>query len=487
MKNLAYSHEEVLTTLISALINWVDDEMPGALDYGDISLKQGMERYFYFSAVHQPELLKPLLSAASGWRLSTPRSFVTDLHDEILVAGGHLAWLARAKGFLKTILRICKFIWNRRSVQPPADVLSRIGLFAINARFVRFFAEYAQALGKEKILFFCTTVEAASVAASMGYAVATESAENIDIRKVKLPVLSALFPAYCAVLQTYLRVHGTMANYQPATMVFAEGTSMEDQVAGLAARMDRIPTVRLQSGRGGILHSGYRNMAFDKMLCWGNGFVKRYQQHTPKAEYIITGNPSLPISNERKTLNPSHVTCVIFTQPVNKFLSTTHYEILVMLTRRLLSQHEGMRVLVRKHPVDKCESFDLLATDYPDKIVLADYRTWSLKRVMESADITVGFYSTTLSESAACGVIPFILKLEDAHSVFPFPEQHGAAIEVSDVEAALVAIESLLNDPVKQAVIRQNMARFTTEFFGPQDGKAMQRIIHCLLETSGIH
>ena len=487
MTDLPDSHEEKLTDLISALLSWVDHEMPGALDYGNVSLKQGLERHFYFSAVHLPSELYPLLRAASGWRLSAPHSFLTDFYDEILPASDHRPWLWRPKAVLKTMLRICKFMWTRKSFQFRASALSSIGLFAINARFVRFFAEYADALGKDKVLFFCANVEAANVASSLGYPVAMETAENIDTRQIKLPVLHFLFPAYWAALQSYLRLHGTIARYQPAALVFAEGTSMEDQLAGLAARLDRIPTIRLQSGRGGILHSGYRNMAFDKMLCWGNGFVKRYQQHTPEAEYIITGSPLLSATTERKAFDASHVTCVILTQPINKYLSKMHYEELATLASLLLAQYAGMHLLIRKHPLDQCTSLDSLVDDYPQQVTITDAQTWSLKRVMETADIAVGFYSTTLSESAACGVIPFILKLENTHSVFPFPEQYGAAIEVPNIDAALEAMDHLLHDAAKQLALRQNMARFATDFFGPQDGKAMERIVHCVFETAGVH
>jgi len=461
------------------------------LGYGDVTFKSALERFFYFSAARHPASLMSLLEATAGWRRETADSPLTALYDDLAERSSHRA-LSNATTFMKNVLRRCRYLLGRttlqtRELQPPRNALSRIGFFVINPRFVQFFKEYAEVLGKEKILFFCTSPEAAAIAASMGYEVTVEKTDLLENRKIRIPVTHPLFDAYWTALQSYLRLHGTIAVYQPATLVFAEGTSMEDQLAGLAAKQYGIPTIRLQSGRAGVLHSGYRRMAFDKMLCWGEGFVDRYRQYTPDAEYVITGSPVINVASDRPAFNGERVTCVIFTQPINRHLSEAHYKALTSLATNLLTRYNGMHILVRKHPLDICRSLDALAERYPGKVTLADYRTWPLQRVMSSADIAVGFYSTTLSEAAACGVIPIILKLEDGHSVFPFPERYGAAIEAPNVDAVMQWITRLLNDPGEQAAIKRNMHHFASRFFGPQDGNAIERTVNCMIRSAGEH
>lgn len=492
MSKLVHVSDEVLADLINDIFRWLEQWDSELLLYGNVDLGGALERFFYFSTVQQPSALTPLLEAATGWRSESAPSSLTKLYDDLVVMNGRPGVLAKVVAIVKSSLRYCRHLAQRllpqgKCFQPSQSELSIIGFFAINPRFVQFFKEYAEALGKERVVFFCATPEAANTATSMGFAVAREKTDALENTKVKISLTHPLFAAYWMVLQSYLKLQGMIATYRPATLVFAEGTSMEDQLAGVAARHYGIPTIRLQSGRAGVLHAGYRRMAFDKMLCWGEGFARRYRQYTPEAEYVITGSPLVAASADRVAFNAGRVTCAIFTQPINKHINETHYEALTGLATRLLARYDGMRILVRKHPVDKCLSLDALAERYPDKVTLADYRTWPLQRVMESADIAAGFYSTTLSESAACGVIPFILKLDDAHSVFPFPEQYGAAIEVPDVDAAMVWVDKLLNDPAEQTAIRQNMACFASEFFGPQDGKAIERTVNCMLQTAGVH
>src|SRR5690606_23846938 len=132
-------------------------------------------------------------------------------------------FLSKAIASLKTVLRVCKFIVKRKHLQLDASQTSRIGFFAINARFVRFFEDYARSLGREKVLFFCATAEAAHAATELGFPVAMETAGKIELHKLNLSITHPLFPAYWIVLQSYLRLSGTIHHYQPATIVFAEG------------------------------------------------------------------------------------------------------------------------------------------------------------------------------------------------------------------------------------------------------------------------
>lgn len=486
MQDSAISYELKLTDLISALVDWVDNQMPGALHYGSMPLKGCLERYFYFSTMHNPSHLLPLLYAAAGWRLSAPESFLTEFYDEMLSASKNTSQLSSAKALLKTVLRACKFLYRRKRPQPPASQISRIGLFAINGRFVRVFSEYAAELGKENILFFCANAETAEVASSLGFPVAMETPESIAPSKIQLSFLHPLFPAYWVALQNYLQLHGTIVRYRPSLMSFAEGTSMEDHIAALAARLQGVPTVRLQSGRGGIMHSGYRNMAFDKMLCWGEAFKKHYQQYSPMPEYIVTGSPlmnDLKVTIQSQTDN--HFDKItILTQPLNVYINEHEYQELVRLAEKLATTPH-LKVIVRKHPVDKSTVFETLAQKYPS-IQLMPHTRYSLAEVLSQSLCTVGFYSTTLSESAACGVIPIMIKLKDEYSVFPHPERHQAALVASNMNEAYALILDIVRTPHNFMALKENMRLFSEKFFGDHSNQAMDSILTIIKDTAGI-
>ncbi|MDH5573114.1 MAG: hypothetical protein OEY89_15240, partial [Gammaproteobacteria bacterium] len=429
------SNEEKITDLIDALFNWIEKENSSLLSYGKVNFRGALERFFYFSSVNRLEALRPLLNAARAWRDSTNDELLAAYYDLCLAEIGEESLLSLCVKFLRKIAWLVKLrIAALRSStllmfheNPPDSGVYPIAFFAFNNRFVYFFKEVVRGLGAENCVFISTNgLVAKDVVSGIGARLITPSRITVEWSDVNIGVRHPLFFSYLMALFKYGMHYTALVKQRPSVLLFAEGTSMEDEIVALAAKNLGVPTVRLQSGRAGILHSGYRQMCFDKMLCWGHGFVERFKKYSPDPEYVITGSPLMDharLGGSVSRANSSH-TISIFTQPVSSYISENDYGQLVELAGELIRKDVRINLVIRKHPADMLDVFDALQDKFPLRIKMSNPETQSLAEVLHSSVGAVGFFSTTLSEATAYGVIPIILKLRDQHSVFPYPEKH---------------------------------------------------------------
>jgi hypothetical protein len=223
-------------------------------------------------------------------------------------------------------------------------------------------------------------------------------------------------------------------------------------------------------------------MTFDHMLCWGKGFAERYKSVSPSPLYHITGTSIMDYiaSNERRKVQPNEAFVVgVVTQPVSTKISNEDYQLLVELVTDLILKEIHLKVVIRLHPIDNSTLLLRLAEKYPEKVVLMNGPDYSLAQLFNTTDCIVSFFSTVISESIAAGVIPVLLQFRPEQSVFPFPEKFGAAVTVKSIEQCRLTLNNLRDNPSDYEHVRQNMRRFTREFFYKVDGEALNR--QCLL------
>jgi glycosyltransferase involved in cell wall biosynthesis len=296
--------------------------------------------------------------------------------------------------------------------------------------------------------------------------------------RLKINLRHPLFPHLYRQIFFYNHIYGALSKQSPSILIFAEGTSHYDYLSASAAKALSIPTVRIQSGRAGILHSGYRNMNFDSMLCWSEDFVERYRQVSPLPEYKVVGSPTIDEFIQLKQTAKSDPQTVLFiTQPVSQYISEADYQLLLNVARELLMTSAECSLIVRHHPVDKHEGFDKLIDMFPGRVKKMNSPDYSLARTLAESDCAAGFFSTAISEAAACGVIPIIVQTRKSQSVYPFPEKHNAAIVTSDADEATQELLNVLEKPQEYDAMKLAMKQFSSRFFGPADGKAMQRTV----------
>lgn len=485
--------EERLTFLIAAIFDELEYGNQRLFNCGSINLRSAMERFYYFNAIVRPDSLRPLLKAGRDWRKYCPYNELSNLYDELENNFSRHGYSSHIKDFLRLLscwltqqfLKISTvfhtLIWPKKVSARKAP----IAFFAFSDRFVYFFKNVIGNLhGKECVFLTTNGLVSTRAVSKVGAKICESKSKILPAYYWHIGWRHPLYKDFTAALRYLASNYGLLIKEKPSTVIFAEGTSMEDQVIALAAKYLNIPTLRLQSGRAGILHSGYRGMCFDKMLCWGEGFVERFSSCSPDPEYLVTGNPVLDNKFVLKSSNKKHKKCLgLFTQPISQNITDIDYLVLVKLANLLIDNQ--IKLVIRKHPSDDSREFDNLATKYPSIVTVMSSDQYTLEEVFEFIDGAIGFYSTTLSEAAAYGVVPIMIKIKDQYSVFPYPEKYGAAILTESENQAFDYAVSLVKEPDRFAPTRERMKIFANYFFGPQDGKALDRILKCINKTSG--
>ena len=167
----------------------------------------------------------------------------------------------------------------------------------------------------------------------------------------------------------------------------------------------------------------------------------------------------------------------VVSQPECASISRHDYATLTAIVERVLGANPELRVLVRMHPADEAIDFDRLAEQWPARLRVTSAREFPLDAVIRASVLVVGLYSTVLSEAAAAGVLPVVVRLGARHRVFPSPEDEGAAVLVTAPDEAVDAISALALDTAARKHYAGAMMSFTRKYFGPADGRAVERIV----------
>lgn len=478
--------ELTLTELIESLLIYLEKKQGSIFKYGCVNFRYAFARYFYFKAINNPSALLPLIKAAKGWELENHSEALISLHKEVSELDSFKHGL---RAVLMSLLALMQLTYlklsclAKKSHKLEGNVDDNvIGFFAINGRFVLFYEDILKRFSGYTTLIFSpksSLVKASSI--KIGADIHKLSIPGGRLSDINISVRHPLFSIYIRLLYFYLNIYGGLKRSNASVLVFAEGTSMYDELASQAAKSLHIPTVRVQSGRGGVMHSGYRDMSFNKMLCWGEGFVDHYKKHSPQPIYEVTGSPLIKqlsaFGVKRKGMNFS---IGLFTQPVSKHISKENYLALIDLCSQLIKQLPDVSLVVRKHPLDESTLFNEFSKQHATQVSLMPSKDYSLAEVMCKIDCAIGFYSTTLSEAAACDVIPIILKLKSQHSVFPYPEKYGAAITVQSSSEACKLIADIQRKPQQFEQLKKDMNIFSEKFFAPSIEEPLQEIVNSI-------
>ena len=240
--------------------------------------------------------------------------------------------------------------------------------------------------------------------------------------------------------------------------------------------------MRVQYGRAGVISPGYYQMPYDKMLMWGEGFADRLKGVSPDCQYIVTGSPLMDqVKQSADAKRPQlfaqdKTTISVISQPECASISRQDYAALVSIIDRVLRSNTDVNVLVRLHPADKAADFDQLAKQWPGRVRVTSAKELPLEAVLGASALVAGLYSTVLSEAAASGVLPVVIRLGERHVVFPSPEEQGAAALATTPDEAVEIISRLAADAEARSGFKDRMSAFARRYFGPMDGGAIVRI-----------
>lgn len=476
--------EELISDYIELCCSIIEKKYPEYFYYDKVDLTSVIQRILYFRSTQNLNCLYPLDMVASGILIDENQSLAKErIADRISLDKGQIPnRFATTCKSISTLLRYSLKAILSSFKSKHNDIAIPYALCASYPRFIDYFKELIRELGKDNCCVLPVSEQVKEKAAAHNITSLPQSYTMFSFKRMKMPLVSPLFQVYVQSLILYLQYSACLRNNKLKTLIFAEGTSEIDAAALLASKEQSVPTVRVQSGRAGILHIGYRHMLYDKTLIWGEGFLDRFRSASPETEYIITGNyhvdgsSNMEMPDELNQFKSNVKILAVFTQPLSHYISARDYQKLYEICEYLLATYSDLKVLIRKHPSDKSSILDPLLTEYQKQTKITLASDFSLASILSISDLALGFYSTALSEAAAANVLPIMLENSTLGDVFPCPCRENAAICVPGVKEAISHIERYMHYEEKRDDFKDHMAVFARKYFGPGDGKALSRI-----------
>jgi hypothetical protein len=236
-----------------------------------------------------------------------------------------------------------------------------------------------------------------------------------------------------------------LTEVKPLCLVMPEGNSPYNELFNRAGHQLAIPSLCIQQGWSPVVHTGFRNMSYDRMCVWGEGFAHALAPFNPQQRFAITG--SHVITPRTRLPGQAAGAIAFFLQAGGSPLITAE------AARALLDfaiwagqQFPEREIRVRPHPGRPLTGDEraLLTACRNVRIMSAD--TAGLDEVLHGAEIAISIFSTTILEAAATGVIPLIVNVAGLPHYNPDIAKDGAALEVTDFAAARLALARLVRD-----------------------------------------
>jgi hypothetical protein len=248
---------------------------------------------------------------------------------------------------------------------------------------------------------------------------------------------------------------------RPRCVVLVEGNAPTDDIMSRAAECVGVPSICFQQGWSPIVHSGFRNMRYTRMLAWGDGFVDLLQAMNPQQRFVSTGNFTVscpPGAETRRAVT-------FFLQGPTRLLSDQRHAQLVDLAVETARRSPEVLIIVRDHPEHPLSpSTRAVFAAMPNVRVLSP-GVATVGEILAQTRIAVSVYSSAILDSVASGVLPVVVNLTSMPAYFPDVGAEGCGIEVDNREDAVSAISRCLTDTTYADSFAPRIDRFRRRFF----------------------
>jgi hypothetical protein len=280
------------------------------------------------------------------------------------------------------------------------------------------------------------------------------------------------------VTDKYDLLFDTIERISPKSAVIIEGNTPQDEVVNQICKKLKIESICIQQGWATIIHTGFRNMSYSKMLVWGEGFGKLMEPFNPEQKFVATGNHNISVSDsnsERDTV--SRIT--IFPQGMSSIISRQIWDNLLLLTKELALNYPQCEVRIREHPNHPVNLYSQTDEARLKKagVIFMSPGQYTLDEVLRSSDLSVSIYSTTILESIAAGVLPIIMNETSFPQYYPDVDKAGAGIETKSLEETKKVIGDFISGQRKISDFRTKMEEFKKLYFKADKKEAIQNIV----------
>src|SRR5579872_6784704 len=98
------------------------------------------------------------------------------------------------------------------------------------------------------------------------------------------------------ITEHYELVADSIIRLKPKSIILVEGNASQYELVNQICKMNGIQCICIQQGWSPIIHNGFQNMTFSKMLVWGDGFARDLAPYNPNQRFISTGSFAIRLS-----------------------------------------------------------------------------------------------------------------------------------------------------------------------------------------------
>ena len=278
------------------------------------------------------------------------------------------------------------------------------------------------------------------------------------------------------VMQKYDLLYDSIKRIRPNKVIIADGGGSECEVVNQICKRENIACVCIQQGWSPIIHNGFRNMNFSKMLVWGEKFSDLLRPYNPDQYFVATG--SHIIDSPKNNPKTSVRSISFFFQTTTIVLNDAGWQEFLQLTHTVAEKFPQLTVIIREHPAYPIGAEEKKKFEKRNNVVFMNPGKCNLSEVLTRSDLSVSIYSSVILESIAAGVIPIIFNVTSYPRYFPDVEKAGAGLEVKNLDDAVDVIKILINNPKELEKFVTPMEEFRRQYFYADKEQAIKNIVN---------
>jgi len=483
-----FQYFEVLCSAIESFLDQVEERQPHAFNYRRANLRYAIERSLYFTFTESEQLYHFFWQAQTN---ELPHIMVVDNHlcQEFAT---HLLRSVLGQRQIRVKQNQLLQQWRdwrgdywRSLFQPASAACSNFGadtlIYVTHPRFVRYLSSITKQLSESYVYLVVSNPELKDFLKQQALPFISR---DINLTQNSFSHQSTLHH-FRGLACFYDLVHEEILRLRPKRLLVVEGNAPEDEVVNQVCKQLSIPVVCLQQGWSPIIHNGFRNMSFTKMLVWGQGFATLLEPYNLQQSFVPVGNHILKQQAvETELFSKKDKAISFFLQAPNKLITQASWNQFIDLILWSAKTFDQTPIIVREHPRYKIsDEFSYKIRGYKNvRFMPPDQAT--LDEVLGQSLISVSIYSSTILESIAVGVLPVIVNITSMPKFLPDVCAARAGVEVQSIAAAKCALSDLIEQPAALASHKLSIEVFKREYFSAVQNEAIENIVSEILSCA---
>ena len=474
--NLDFTHEVIRA--IESYTKRKKSASSNVFIYQGLNLQYAIERHLYIHCVNSPALLAFYSQVNSGEASKYP-IYLSPIEADIALEFNGMTnliiptnatvnhsineyfFMRWIKGHLKAFWQRLKFQNNLHNSTFKVDVLIGITQFKF-VQYLNPITHQLSPLSYSYLLAGDSKAHHSMVASGEPYVGCTSKGLSFQALWVNKTLQN--FYDILRAAQEYLVA---IKKIDPRAVVVVEGNAPQDSIMKEVCRELRIPIFCIQQGWSPIVHNGFRNMSFDKMFVWGEGFAKILSQYNVNQKFVVAGSHITHPEDfqERRMESGENRRVSFFLQAPSSLISQNTYDDFIELI--LWCAHTYPRIIfaVRPHPNYAIPDPFLCRLKACSNVEFSIPGQDNLRELIKKSTLTVSIFSTVILESISMGVIPLICSIGSLKSYDM--DLEGAAIEVTSISDAKEVIDAIINQTNYLDSYQKNIHLISHKYFAP--------------------